>query len=314
MQIAMAATISLGLFVVGHTAFAEDATSFAKIDVVYHSSTNTLDVTGIIYKTFSQNYALTIFDPQGRLIVVSQLKLSQDNAFLQSIIPSSALWSESGNYTVKLASGPEMLSEKSFYFSGISCCVSNFHGVQASLPKTTNVIDSPLKQFKSGIAAKDVTCKQGLQLIFKFEDSSPACVSKQTAQTLVERWWGMYVPAVTEQDIPILSNSIKVQNTNFTINYNISGSNKLVDANMDLPSKSLVLSLNTTGNGTLTVTLPRVMIDAKLPTGNDDKFYVLVNGQESIFKEINATVIDRTISIPFTNETRMIEIIGAQII
>ncbi|MDE1767522.1 MAG: hypothetical protein KGI27_14800, partial [Thaumarchaeota archaeon] len=186
MQIAMTATISLGLFVIGHAAFADDTTSFAKIDVAYHSSTNTLDVTGIVYKTFSQNYALTIFDPQGRLIVVSQLQLSQDDTFSQSIIPSSALWSKSGNYTVKLASGPEMLSEKSFYFSGISCCVPNSHGVQASLPGTTNVIDSPLKQFKSGIAAKDVTCRQGLQLIFKFEDSSPACVSKQTAQTLVE--------------------------------------------------------------------------------------------------------------------------------
>lgn len=108
--------------------------------------------------------------------------------------------------------------------------------------------------------------------------------------------------------------SINVTNSNFTMNYNISGHNKLLDANMDSQSKSLVLSLNTTNNGTLIVSLPRGMIDAKLPTGNDDKFYVLVNGQESVFKEINATTIDRTISIPFTIGTRVIEIIGAQII
>lgn len=115
-------------------------------------------------------------------------------------------------------------------------------------------------------------------------------------------------------DTGIYPFSINVTNSNFTINYNISGNNKLLDANMDSQSKSLILSLNTTNNGTLIVSLPRVMIDAKLPTGNDDKFYVLVNGQESIFKEINTTTIDRIISIPFTNGTHVIEIIGAQII
>lgn len=108
--------------------------------------------------------------------------------------------------------------------------------------------------------------------------------------------------------------SVNVTNINFTINYNITGNGKILDAKMDEQSKSLILSLNATNNGTLIVSLPRMMIDAKLPTGNDDKFYVLVNGQESIFKEINATTIDRTISIPFTNGTHMIEIIGAQII
>ncbi|MHB8547377.1 MAG: cupredoxin domain-containing protein [Nitrosotalea sp.] len=115
-------------------------------------------------------------------------------------------------------------------------------------------------------------------------------------------------------DTGVTPMSVNVTNTNFTINYDVTGNGKILDAIMDMPSKSLVLSLEAPSNGTLTVTLPRAMIDAKLPTGNDDKYYVLVNGQESIFKEINATTIDRTISIPFTNETRVIEIIGAQII
>ncbi|MDE1839998.1 MAG: hypothetical protein KGH87_08780, partial [Thaumarchaeota archaeon] len=72
---------------------------------------------------------------------------------------------------------------------------------------------------------------------------------------------------------------INVANTNFTINYDVTGNGKILDAKMDMPSKSLVLSLKAPSNGTLTVILPRAMIDAKLPTGNDDKFYVLVNGQ-----------------------------------
>ena len=55
--------------------------------------------------------------------------------------------------------------------------------------KTYSIIDSPLKQFKSGIAANDVKCGQDLQLTIKSEDGSPACVKLDTAQKLIERGW-----------------------------------------------------------------------------------------------------------------------------
>ncbi len=45
----------------------------------------------------------------------------------------------------------------------------------------------PLQQYRSGTAATDVTCKQGLQLIFKEEDDTPACVKPDTVPKLVER-------------------------------------------------------------------------------------------------------------------------------
>ncbi|MDE1814893.1 MAG: hypothetical protein KGI05_09570, partial [Thaumarchaeota archaeon] len=47
----------------------------------------------------------------------------------------------------------------------------------------------PLQQFQSGIIAKDVMCKQGLQLIFKSEDDSPACAKSDTSNILIERGW-----------------------------------------------------------------------------------------------------------------------------
>lgn len=50
-------------------------------------------------------------------------------------------------------------------------------------------MDSPLKQMKSGIAASDVMCKEGLELIFKVSDGSAKCVSSMTASTLVSRGW-----------------------------------------------------------------------------------------------------------------------------
>ncbi len=50
-------------------------------------------------------------------------------------------------------------------------------------------MDSPLKQMKSGVAVSDVTCKKGLELIFKVADGSAKCVSSMTASKLVASGW-----------------------------------------------------------------------------------------------------------------------------
>lgn len=52
-------------------------------------------------------------------------------------------------------------------------------------------INSPLKQFQFGIAAKDVKCKQGLQFIMKNENGQPACVTPNTFDGLITRGWGI---------------------------------------------------------------------------------------------------------------------------
>ena len=48
---------------------------------------------------------------------------------------------------------------------------------------------SPLNQFKSGTLAKDVTCQEGLQLVIKSHDKSPACLRPDTAYQLIYRGW-----------------------------------------------------------------------------------------------------------------------------
>ncbi|MDE2588055.1 MAG: hypothetical protein KGL95_00075 [Patescibacteria group bacterium] len=50
--------------------------------------------------------------------------------------------------------------------------------------------ESPLKQYDSGISARDVICQSFLQLIIKTVDGSPACVTPGTATILIERGWG----------------------------------------------------------------------------------------------------------------------------
>ena len=57
-------------------------------------------------------------------------------------------------------------------------------------PPPVPKMKSPLQQFKSGTPAKTVQCGQGLSLVIKIEDGSPACVSSSIAQALVARGWG----------------------------------------------------------------------------------------------------------------------------
>jgi hypothetical protein len=102
--------------------------------------------------------------------------------------------------------------------------------------------------------------------------------------------------------------SVNVINTNFTVNYNIS-QGEVSEIKLNKQSGALEILLQNAGNGTLAIDLPRALIDAKI--GNmDDRFFVLEDGQEILYKEIHKTIQNRILSIPLTNGTEKIEIIG----
>ncbi|MDE1766764.1 MAG: hypothetical protein KGI27_10915 [Thaumarchaeota archaeon] len=52
-------------------------------------------------------------------------------------------------------------------------------------------IDSPLKQFKSGIKAEDVKCADGFTLVIKRENGLPACITPDDLPKLVLRGWSV---------------------------------------------------------------------------------------------------------------------------
>jgi hypothetical protein len=56
---------------------------------------------------------------------------------------------------------------------------------------TNTLNEAPLKQVKSGISPHDVKCNDNMQLVFKIEDKSPACVKPQTIEKLVARGWAV---------------------------------------------------------------------------------------------------------------------------
>ncbi len=84
---------------------------------------------------------------------------------------------------------------------------------------------------------------------------------------------------------------------------------------VDKDFTSIVLTVSTTDkDGTLTITLPRDLIDAKTADGKDDKFTVLVDGDETTATETGTTSTDRTLTVPVKAGATEVEIIGTQVI
>ena len=108
-------------------------------------------------------------------------------------------------------------------------------------------------------------------------------------------------------------NTIKVDGTDFSVTYSITNG-KVLGIKADTQSKSLVVSIETTGDGLFTVKLPRGLINATTPDGKDTPFFVANDGEQADFEETSNTQSDRTLAIPFTDGTTKIEIIGTQVI
>ena len=97
----------------------------------------------------------------------------------------------------------------------------------------------------------------------------------------------------------------------YTVNYSVSGAT-VDDISISPQDTSLIVSLKSSGDGNLTMTTPRSLIDAKAGTG-DDQFFVLVDGADTDFTE-SKTDTDRTVTVSFLEDTRQIEIIGTQVV
>jgi hypothetical protein len=56
------------------------------------------------------------------------------------------------------------------------------------------VYPPPLKQLKSGLMPDEIKCKEDLEMIFRYLDRSPACVTPDTVSKLSERGWSHPCP------------------------------------------------------------------------------------------------------------------------
>ena len=109
----------------------------------------------------------------------------------------------------------------------------------------------------------------------------------------------------------ITDTTVAIEGSSDLIGYKITGG-KLLDIMPDIKAKSLIVSIDATSNDSLTLTIPRTILDSTM-NGEDDDFFILIDGEEVDFDEI-ITSTDRTLTIAFQAGAEEIEIIGTFVI
>ncbi len=105
--------------------------------------------------------------------------------------------------------------------------------------------------------------------------------------------------------------AVAVSGTEFMVGYQITSGN-LLSTTPDVDANSLIIAIDATDDGQLTITLPRELIDAKIGDDDDD-YFVLVDGEEVDFDE-TTTSTDRTLVISFPAGAAEIEVIGTHVV
>jgi outer membrane protein assembly factor BamB len=94
----------------------------------------------------------------------------------------------------------------------------------------------------------------------------------------------------------------------YPIVYDIEGGN-ITGMLIDEESKSLDIDISAAQDGTLTIELPRNVIDAF-----DSSYQVYVDGQAIEFREIEADAGFRTLAIPFSGDAEQVQVTGTYIV
>lgn len=132
-----------------------------------------------------------------------------------------------------------------------------------------------------------------------------ATYSGQSVETTFEFTGGEVMPGTIR---------VEFEGNVFNVKASLSnGSIQRIEVDPDFTSLIITVSTSATEDGTLTITLPRQLIDARID-GQDDVFIVLVDGEDSDFEETNTTATERTLEIPVPAGTEEVEIIGTQVI
>lgn len=102
------------------------------------------------------------------------------------------------------------------------------------------------------------------------------------------------------------SGIIKVEQ--YDVSYDIDGGT-IDSIFLDPDFVELMIFAETTNDGTLEITIPKQLLNAQFE-GTDDIFFILIDGFETDYLELESTVNSRTLIIPFFAGDAIFEIIG----
>jgi len=265
-------------------AFGENESVTVSTDKSSYSEGEKILVYGEIkYLALGNQLTIRIDSPNG-VAHVGQMEVGSDKKFNTEINPSGQYWKKSGTYTILIHQDKDNQATISFEFSGITSVPEK---MQDSTIEDSTIEDSTIE---------DSTIEDSTIEDSTIEDST---IEDSTIEDYV-------IP-----DSVITETTIAVHDSTDLIFYEITnGKLKNVVPNMD--DISLHVYIEAMDDGSITLTIPRSVLDASINEG-DDEFFVLVDGEEVDFEEIT-TFMDRTLTIDFLAGTEQIEIIGTFVI
>jgi predicted secreted protein with PEFG-CTERM motif len=117
-------------------------------------------------------------------------------------------------------------------------------------------------------------------------------------------------------DIPETTNIFEVDagsSGTFDVEYTIKGGT-IKDMIVDSDIFALIVQIDATDEGTITMSLPREFIGAEKQDGKDDLFIILIDGIEVPYQESVTNTDSRVITINFEQNDSDIEVIGTYVI
>ena len=240
-----------------------------------YSEGEIISISGEIkYLALGNQLSLIIQSPNGNIAEIAQITVGSDKQFSTEINPNGPYWKKSGTYTILITQDKNNQATLSFEFGGVG-----------SVPQNT-----------PDAIVEDAIVEDAI-----VED---AIVEDAIVEDAI-------VEDTIIQDSIITATTITVQDSTDLISYEITNA-KLINAIPDMDAISLLVYIETTDDGSITLTIPRSVLDATINDG-DDEFFVLVDGEEVDFEEIK-TSTDRILTIKFYAGTEQIEIIGTFVI
>lgn len=140
-----------------------------------------------------------------------------------------------------------------------------------------------------------------------------ATYGENRSATTAFQFGGAATAPPSNENTGITDTTVAIEGTDDLIGYEITGGT-LKSITPSLDDKSLIVSINAVNDGSLTLTIPRTILDALDANGEDADFFVVVDGEE--FVEFNETKSSttRTVTIPFAAGVEEIEIIGTFVV
>ena len=102
--------------------------------------------------------------------------------------------------------------------------------------------------------------------------------------------------------------AVKAGGQTYCISYSVTGAT-VKSGTLDTESKSLIVQIDANSDGDITLDIPRSLLDST-SDGQDDRFFVLVNGEEQDIYSEEKTDDTRSVTIQFESGVDEMEIIG----